>query len=308
MEWFLNPQEIFVIAILILLEIALSVDNLAGMRQMLSSLPEKMRVPIGTTASVCGLAVRIGLVLLLLQLSKLLDPFFAHTVFASGRGALLSFGGGFLIVKALSDLKQHLNREDNPSLERLKNPVPSLGEILIYDALLSIDSIVAALALASNLNLVIIAMVIAHLFLNIFWKQIDNFFATRPSMMTVSLCFLFVLGLVSMVRILGLVLTEETLIAALIFALTVELINGRTFKQPAAETSQAGSQNTRHDAIDARNETIAETALAAIPSGDPVGANLFTTQTCNSCFSTTLSAFPFCMSCGHGEPVEVKPA
>ncbi len=298
-----HPQELVLFALLILLEIALSVDNLAGMREMLANLPERLRFRTSMLASITGLAVRIALVVILVHLSKLLDPLFVNTIFGSGRVALLAVGGGFLVIKATGDLRQHLDKGSNPVLTaRLRNNMPSLGEIIIYDALLSIDSVVAALALANNLPLVLAAMMVAHVILNIFWKQIDNFFVCRPQLMTLTLCFLLVLGFVSLVRIMGMVLAEETLIIALGFGLAVELLNGKTVEPTSRLTKTVGPRVPRQE------ETTS-------PTRYPIGVaeklpqlkeevELFVPQTCVTCNSTTFSAFSFCMSCGSSVSAE----
>lgn len=317
MDFILHFQTVFIVALLIMLEIALSVDNLAGMRKRLVRLPKSKRAITSTTASVSGLLVRVSLVLLLVNLGKLMDPMFADTIFKSGRGVLLALGGAFLLVKAMSDLKHHRNREDTAGLGRLDNQTPSLPEIIVYDALLSIDSVVAALALANNLHLVLIAMVLAHILLNVFWKQIDDFFLERPSMMTITLAFVLVVGLVSMVRVLGVVLAEETLVAALLFAIMVEFMNGRrTPKTVLANTSRERVRSYARlqapfnevvsdaDAIayqhNRRFEDKQSVSFKRSADATPV-ENLFTALTCDHCSSTTYSAFQFCMSCGHSQ-------
>lgn len=294
-----HPQEFVLFALLILLEIALSVDNLAGMREKLISLPERLRFRTSMLASITGLGVRVALVVILVHVGKLLDPFFINTIFGSGRVVLLALGGGFLVVKATGDLRQHLDKGSNPVLTaRLRNNMPSLGEIIIYDALLSIDSVVAALALANNLALVLAAMMVAHVFLNIFWKQIDNFFLCRPQLMTLTLCFLFALGFVSLVRIMGMVLAEETLIIALGFGLAVELLNGKTVEPKSRATLVARLQKAPRK-IEPRPGSPQSATVGQQSDLESTGEiEIFVPQTCTTCSSTTFSAFSFCMSCG----------
>ncbi len=232
---------------------------------------------------------------------------FTGTIFKSGRGVLLALGGAFLLIKAMSDLKQHRNKEENAGLTRLDNQTPSLVEIIIYDALLSIDSVIAALALANNLHLVLIAMLLAHVFLNVFWKQIDDFFLERPSMMTITLSFVFVLGLVSMVRILGVVLAEETLVAALLFAIMVEFLNGGRTKQKLTTSTARERIRSYSERRLANSAPDADGSFASMGDSMPVVSSIsekvpenpFAALTCSSCNSTTYSAFQFCISCGH---------
>ncbi len=293
-----HPQELVLFALLILLEIALSVDNLAGMREKLANLPKRLRFRTSMLASVTGLGVRIALVVILVHLGKLLDPLFVNTVFGSGRIALLALGGAFLVIKATGDLRQHLDKASSPILTaRLTNNMPSLGEIIIYDALLSIDSVVAALALANNLPMVLAAMMVAHVILNIFWKQIDNFFLCRPQLMTLTLCFLLVLGFVSLVRIMGLVLAEETLIIALGFGLGVELLNGKTVEPKSRATTIALPRAPRQIETAYKEPDAFAVSVERSPE-KAEEVELFVPQICGSCNSTTFSAFSFCMSCG----------
>lgn len=312
MDFIIHFQAVFIVALLIMLEIALSIDNLAGMRKKLVRLPKAKRAATSITASVAGLVVRVSLVLVLVNLGKLMDPIFVGTIFQNGRGVLLALGGAFLLVKAMSDLKQHRNKEENAGLALLDNQTPSLVEIIIYDALLSIDSVIAALALANNLHLVLIAMLLAHVILNVFWKQIDSFFLERPSMMTLTLCFVLVVGLVSLVRILGVVLAEETLVAALLFALMVEFLNGGRIKQTLASSTareriRSYSNRRSSDEENAQqaglflNQPESNSTVTAARGAEKATENLFTALTCDSCNRTTYSAFQFCISCGHTE-------
>ncbi|MBX9666066.1 MAG: hypothetical protein K2X93_00550 [Candidatus Obscuribacterales bacterium] len=174
--------------------------------------------------------------------------------------------------------------------------MPSLGEIIIYDALLSIDSVVASLAVANNLPMVLVAMMVAHVILNIFWKQIDDFFLGRPQLMTLTLCFVLVLGFVSLIRIMGLILAEETLIIALGFGLAVELLNGKTTQPKSRSTTALPSAVKQIRSV--RVEPDMHSVRVAQSPELKGEVDLFVPQTCGSCNNTTFSAFSFCMSCG----------
>lgn len=314
MVWISHTQDICIIAILAFLEIALSVDNFAGMRRSLATAPEKSRKLMGSLASLFGLITRIAMVYFIVQLTKHLDPVLANTIFHCGREFLLAFGGLFLVFKAIGDLKQHLGlQKETPPRKLSGGFVPSLLVLVGYDIMLSIDSVVASLSMVNSVLMIASAMVIAHVILHTFWNRIDLFFAERRTMTTLALAFLMLIGVVSIVRGVGLALAEETVIAALFFGLFLELLNGKSIKREKTKPVQSFEYGRNSEPARPRKSKLEARSVRTIEKSEdmkPVQTittggerleeyiNLFESSICNNCSNKTFGAFSFCMSCG----------
>lgn len=282
-EWILGGEQLLLLAFLVFLEIALSIDNFAGMREALAGLPGARKRAIRSAASLSGLMLRIAMICIFLELTLLLDPF-VHKYFSvygisTGKAMFLTVGGAFLILKAITDLRAHLSPEEKRPRKVAQISALAIWLQLAYiDLLLSLDSVIAALSMVNSVKLIIVAMVVAHLTLHLNRERLDSFFARRSSMMTLTLAFILLLGVVSLFRGLGALLAEETLLAALLFGLLLEALN---FKEKHANVRE-GAKGRKASIEQAHND------LAQGVSGGATGATTFEeTAYCPHCAVTS---------------------
>ena len=302
MDWFFQPERLCMLTFLVLLEIALSVDNFTAMRESLVVFKEPRVTIIGTISSLVSLVLRVILLFCLLELTIVLDPIARHTFFSSGKGLFLGIGGAFLALRGVFGLKAHFSGDSKEGIKLEDRSIVSvLCRLAILDMVLSMDSVVASMSMVSNLNLIIAAMVIAHLILHSNWERIDEFFAQRKGMTTLTMSFISLLGVVSLIRGVGVKLAEEALLIALIFGFVLQMLNNGERLRHGAE-KRAKSFRTVEGKISRSTEPTKEPAAKQAPFiriDDYLEPDsLFASETCRNCNMDTERAFSFCLRCG----------
>ncbi|HEY9784604.1 MAG TPA: hypothetical protein V6D17_04315 [Candidatus Obscuribacterales bacterium] len=96
---------------------------------------------------------------------------------------------------------------------------------IVADHLYSIDSVVAALAMANDWRIMVLAMLIAQFAMAHFKQPLHELLQRRPTLETVALSFLFVVGWISLFEACGANIPEGYLFAAIGFAGMVEALN-----------------------------------------------------------------------------------
>lgn len=329
-DWIFGAENLLLLAFLVFLEIALSIDNFAGMRETLDGLPEARKKAIRSAASVSGLVLRISLICIFMELTILVDPFaresFGVYGISTGKALFLTLGGTFLAFKAVGELKSHLAAEAKPPRKLAHTNAFSIWlQLACVDLFLSLDSVIAALSMVNSVKLIIVAMIIAHLALHLNWERIDRFFAQRSSMMTLTLAFVLLLGIVSLFRGLGAALAEETLLAALMFGVLLEGLNlkdkhARVQEEPRRKRALSNRGDAPIDptlqsslgmiishAVPGNTLTEVHTISGAtFFDANPIEQSrsseqtldLFQEENCPHCQTRTHGIFPFCLTCG----------
>ncbi len=219
------------------MEIVLGLDNVIFISLLAGKLPAERQA----AARRLGLAVALGTRLLLLLsiswLMKLTAPLF--TVLGnelSGRDLILLAGGLFLIGKATFEIHDKLEVRHEPE----KAPSPGRGrfwaviaQIAVLDIVFSLDSVVTAVGMATELAVMIAAMVIAVGVMLAFAGQIGEFVERHPTMKMLALSFLILVGVVLVAEALGKHVEKGYIYFAMAFSFGVELLNRRLRKARA---------------------------------------------------------------------------
>ncbi|MBZ0185209.1 MAG: hypothetical protein K8F91_03080, partial [Candidatus Obscuribacterales bacterium] len=279
------------------------IDNLEGIRSAFNGLKGECGKRLQTISMWASVWARIAVVIGLTQFLHLLDPLLAGTLFGSSRHLILASGGVFLIFCGFNEIKSHMSEGDKLG-ERAWSTKPFilLGQVLLVDLVLSVDSIVVAISVSSNLLLIVCAMVIAQLIIAFLGDKIESFFVRHRSFLTVIMAFIVFIGVVSLIRGMGLFLAEECLIAALLFGLAVEWLNtkrGRMLDRQRKKRS--GTQNAcSYDSVGDIQELPTNYVDSEV---SPLFCDNFrldaTSETsCRTCQSALEVMFPFCIRCG----------
>ena len=164
MEFLFDPTLWVGLLTLVVLELVLGIDNLVFIAILAKKLPAKQQ----DRALYIGLGMAIFLRLALLSVMSwlvgLTAPLFTlwgHSF--SLRDLILCAGGLFLLFKATSELHERL--EARPHEESAAGSATSfwlvIVQILILDAVFSLDSIITAVGMVDNLGVMMAAVVIA---------------------------------------------------------------------------------------------------------------------------------------------------
>lgn len=217
------------------LEIVLGIDNVVFIAILSGRLPPEKQAKARTIGLSLAMFMRLGLLGAAVWIMKLTEPF--ANVFGidiSGKSLILLLGGLFLIAKATMEM--HHMVDDGGSHKDDPNARPGLAkkavtfsavitQILMLDLVFSIDSVITAVGMTSNYAIMATAVVIAIGVMLVFAGPIGNFVNRNPTMKTLALAFLVLIGVLLVADGAGQHLPRGYIYFAMGFALAVEVVN-----------------------------------------------------------------------------------
>ena len=109
-----------------------------------------------------------------------------------------------------------------------------LAQIALLDLVFSLDSVITAVGMAQRIEVMVAAVVFAVLTMMLFAEPVSAFVARHPSVKTLALAFLVMIGVLLVADGLGQHLPRGYVYFAMIFSLAVELINLRVRHAPGS--------------------------------------------------------------------------
>jgi predicted tellurium resistance membrane protein TerC len=229
MDWISDPQAWIGFATLTVLEIVLGIDNIV----FISILADKLPMAQQNRARILGLGLamltRILLLLSLTWIIGLTAPLF--TILGeeiSGRDLVLILGGLFLLAKSTHEIHGNLEGEEGEASARVG---PSFTGVLIQIALLdivfSLDSVITAVGMVEEVEIMIAAVVVAIGFMMAFSGSISRFVSHHPTIKMLALSFLILIGVALIAEGLDQHIPKGYIYFAMAFSVGVELLNLR---------------------------------------------------------------------------------
>ncbi|WP_409499657.1 TerC family protein [Mannheimia glucosida] len=228
-DWITNPEAWVALFTLTGLEIVLGIDNIIVISILVSRLPIEQR----QSARIIGLALAMGTrILLLLSLAwmmRLVEPLFTiGNNPISGRDLILLIGGLFLIVKSAMELKESVSAEyHEEKSESIKKAsfFMVLIQIAIFDIIFSLDSVITAVAMADDIPVMVIAIIIAVAVMMLAAKTIGDFVDNNPTIKNLALAFLILIGVVLVGEAFDIHIPKAAVYTAMGFSVVVEMLN-----------------------------------------------------------------------------------
>lgn len=229
-------QEVIIpLLSLIALEIVLGVDNIIFISILADKLPPEQRDRLRFWG--IGLAMGFRLALLaaiswIIQLDKTL--FNVAGIDITGKGLILIIGGIFLIYKSTKEIyhKTEAAKEDSTPTNAAKATFRKmLVEIIMLDLVFSIDSIITAVGLVSQLWIMYTAVIVSVLIMLFASKPISSFISKHPSFKVLALCFLMVIGISLLAEGLHFEIPKGYIYFAMAFSLLVDVLQMKTVKK-----------------------------------------------------------------------------
>ena len=232
-----NPDAWVALFTLTLLEIVLGIDNIVFIAILASRLPVEKQGLAYRLGLLGAMLTRIGLLMTINWVMQLTEPLFevvGHPF--SGRDLILLGGGLFLIAKSAQEIYDKVEGEHQEDIKGWFNGLPGIiAQIMVLDIIFSLDSVITAVGMAEDIEVMVTAVVIAIGVMLIFAKQIGDFVNKYPSMKILALSFLLLIGVLLTAEGLGQHMNKGYIYFAMAFALLVELINIRFRKKQEAE-------------------------------------------------------------------------
>ena len=183
MEWLSDPTIWMGLTTLVILEIILGIDNLVFIAILADKLPPHQRDKARIIGLSLALVMRLVLLATLSWIMRLTEPLFSVLDHGfSGRDLILLGGGLFLLFKATMELHERLEgRGHEQSGSRV---YASFGvvvtQIVILDAVFSLDSVITAVGMVDQLGVMYAAVVIAMAVMMLASKPLTDFVNPLP--------------------------------------------------------------------------------------------------------------------------------
>lgn len=235
-EWLFSVDAWLTLATLTALEIVLGVDNIIMLAVLVAKLPAHQRDKARYLGLGLAMFARIALLFSLFLIMKLTAPLFTlpfpeflpqNSGEISGRDLVLFFGGLFLVVKPIFEIKEQVCgvQSDEKSVFTSNVFWLIIAQIIFLDIVFSLDSVITAVGIAQNLPIMVLAIVIAVLVMLFASKPIADFVEKYPSIKLLALAFLVLVGLVLMAESVDLHISKAYIYVAMAFSLIVECLN-----------------------------------------------------------------------------------
>ncbi|VFP81833.1 TerC family protein [Candidatus Erwinia haradaeae] len=276
MEFLLDPSIWAGFLTLVMLEIVLGIDNLVFIAILADKLSPNQRDKARLTGLSLAMITRLGLLSLISWMVTLRRPFFSiGDISFSGRDLILLTGGVFLLFKATIELHERLENHDMNSLghKGYASFWSVVIQVIVLDALFSLDAVITAVGMVNNLSVMMIAVVIAMGVMLLASKPLTSFVNSHPTVVVLCLSFLLMIGLSLVAEGVGFHIPKGYLYAAISFSIIIELFNQmarrnfmryeerRPMRERTAEAIQrligGDRQNESHGIDNSTIETIA---------------------------------------------------
>jgi predicted tellurium resistance membrane protein TerC len=250
MDAFLSADGLIAFLTLTFLEVVLGVDNVIFISILVERLPEKLRQR-GRTLGLSGaMGTRILLLLSITWIMRLTQPLF--TAFGhgfSGRDLILISGGLFLLWKATVEIHDKLEGETTHGAPKTAPSFAAvIGQIMLLDVIFSLDSVITAVGMANDVEIMIAAVVIAVVIMMFSARTIGDFVMRHPTVKVLALSFLLMIGLTLVADGVGFHIPKGYIYFAMGFSMFVESINLRVRRVEATpvklHTRYSGLQGT----------------------------------------------------------------
>jgi len=227
MEWITDSHIWISLITLTSLEIILGIDNIVVISLLTSKLPYEQQAKARKIGIGLALITRILFLLSIAWLASLTIPLF--TLFGinfSVRDLILMAGGLFLLYKGTHEIHGMFEIEAKQTIAKVKATfVAVVTQIILFDIVFSIDSVITAIGMAQKLGVMIAAIVIAMLLMLVASNAIGNFIYRHPSLKMLALSFLLMVGVTLTAEGMGFHIPKAYIYFAMGFSGFVETLN-----------------------------------------------------------------------------------
>ena len=192
-----SPEAWAALLTLTALEIVLGIDNVIFLSVIVSRIPEAQAKRARQIGLALALLFRILLLTLLVWLIGLTEAILTVKGMAfSWRDIILVGGGVFLIAKATHEIHAEVEArgEDNGGAPGGGAFFWVIIQIIVIDLVFSLDSIITAIGMAQDLEIMIAAVTIACLIMYASSGPVARFVAEHPTTKMLALAFLVLIG------------------------------------------------------------------------------------------------------------------
>jgi predicted tellurium resistance membrane protein TerC len=191
-----SPEAWAALLTLTALEIVLGIDNVIFLSVIVARIPEPQASRARRIGLSLALVFRILLLTFLVWLIGLTrDVFVVSGMGFSWRDLILIVGGLFLIAKATHEIHGEVEGDKEGAQSGGRSAfVWVIAQIVVIDLVFSLDSIITAIGMSSELAIMIAAVVIACIVMYASSGPVARFVAEHPTTKMLALAFLVLIG------------------------------------------------------------------------------------------------------------------
>jgi predicted tellurium resistance membrane protein TerC len=213
------------------LEVVLGVDNIIFISILTNKLPSEIRKKARRLGIALALIFRILMLLSITWIMGFQEALFQikdHPV--SGRDLVLFAGGVFLLWKATKEIYEVMEAggaKHGQDTNVAKSFAGIIVQIALLDIVFSFDSILTAIGMTDNLQIMIAAIIVAMFVMLQFSGPVSKVIEKHPSLQVLALAFLILIGFMLVAESAGYHMPKEYIYIAVGFSLAVEWLNIR---------------------------------------------------------------------------------
>jgi predicted tellurium resistance membrane protein TerC len=233
-SWTSNPDAWIGLLTLIILELVLGIDNIIFISILSAKLPPEQREKARNTGIGLAIILRLGLLSLIGVIVQLKKPLFTvKDIFGtsydwsmSGKQIILLLGGLFLIWKSVKEIHAKLEGDDhNGATKQAVTFAAVVGQIVAVDLVFSVDSVITAVGMVSQVSIMVIAVLVSVGFILKYAGAISAFVEKHPTVKMLALAFLIMIGVSLVSEAFGYKIEKGFIYFSMAFSVCVEMLN-----------------------------------------------------------------------------------
>jgi predicted tellurium resistance membrane protein TerC len=226
----LDPNAWAALVALSVLEIVLGIDNVIFISVMVSRLPATQARRARQIGLALAFVFRIVLLFTLTWMMRLTAPLVTVLGMGiSGRDMILIGGGLFLIAKATHEIHAEIEARDDEAVNddalAQKAFLWVVVQLALVDLVFSLDSIITAIGMAQDIEIMIAAIVISMIVMYAASGPVSRFVADHPTTKMLALAFLVLIGVALVADGFDVHIPRGYIYFSMAFAAAVEVVN-----------------------------------------------------------------------------------
>lgn len=256
-----DPAAWAALVTLIVMEVVLGIDNLIFISILSNKLPEAQRQRARRIGISLALVMRLALLSMIAWIVGLTTPVFdlgmravdatGHILYEtqfSWRDLILIAGGVFLMWKATKEIHHNVDADDSGELlDKTPGAVAGLSfgsaivQILLLDVVFSIDSILTAVGMTDQVEIMYVAVIVAVAVMLFAANPLGEFINRNPTVVMLALGFLLMIGMVLIAEGFGVHVPKGYIYTAMAFSAGVEILNIVARRRRARRAADGGA-------------------------------------------------------------------
>jgi predicted tellurium resistance membrane protein TerC len=223
----MDYQIIISLLTLIALEVVLGIDNIIFISILAGKLPAHQQKKARNYGILLAMLMRLGLLAAISFIMKLdteLFKIFGNSI--SGKDLILILGGFFLLYKSSKEIYHKMEGQNEDAEKKIKTVTFAavLAQILLLDLVFSVDSIITAVGLVSEVWVMYVAVVVTVIIMLVAAAPISNFVNKHPAFKILALSFLLLIGFTLLIEGFDVHVPKGYVYFAMGFAFLVDIV------------------------------------------------------------------------------------